>query len=178
METKHIKGLPVIDLADGVTQGTIERIYLNPTTKRVVGFGILADPDEPTPSSSLLVDTASVHTLGTDALTLTNTDAVRGTVTRDQLETLVEIDQLTKRQVVTETGIVLGQVVTIDLDPVSLEVERIELSPGFFKSNQWIPTEQIMRLGADVVVVAENVAKPMDEAMPPLPDQPAEMAAS
>lgn len=176
METKHIKGLRVIGLRDGVTLGTIERIYVDPATKHLIGFGLMADPTGPTPASSLLVDAADVHTLGADALTLTDTEAARGTKTSEQLATLVEVDELTKRQVMTEQGVVLGEVVTVDLDPQRLQLARIELSPGFFRSNQWLPADQITRLGTDVVVVAEEVAASTDATMPPVADPPAELA--
>ena len=42
--------------------------------------------------------------------------------------------ELTKRQVMTESGILLGQVAGIEVDPQTLQLARIEVSAGFFKS--------------------------------------------
>jgi len=177
MDAKHIKGMRVIGLADGANLGTIEQIYLDPTTKRVVGFGLAADSGGPDPAFSAIVDAADVRALGADALTLADTDAVRGTVTSSQLGALVEIDELTKRQVMMEGGTLLGEVAAVELDPPSLQLARIEVSPGFFKSNRWIPAEQITYLGADVVVVAEAVAASVDAAAMPSAGEPAGMTA-
>lgn len=164
MDSKHIKGLRVVGLADGANLGTIEQIYLDPATKRVVGFGLTADTGGPDPEFSAIVDATDVYALGADALTLTDSDAVRGSVTGSQLDALVEIDELTKRQVMTQGGALLGNVAAVELDPSSLMLARIEVSPGFFKSNRWIPADQITRLGGDVVVVAAVVVAAADEA--------------
>jgi sporulation protein YlmC with PRC-barrel domain len=169
MDTKRIKGLPVINLA-GVKLGTIAGIYLDPATKRVVGFGLQANPGLPGVASTGLIDADDVHALGADALTLSDTTALRGTATSAQFTALVEMDELAKRQVVMDGGILVGQVAAIELDPETLRLARIEVSPGFFKSNKSIPAEQVISLGVDAVMVAVAAGAAPEAATPTTDD--------
>jgi uncharacterized protein YrrD len=165
MDTKRIKGLQVITLA-GLKVGAVDQIFFDPTTKRVAGFVLQADSTLPD-GSPRLVDADDVHALGADALTLPDAAAVRGTAAGSQLTELVQMDDLAKRQVVTEGGTVLGQIAGIDLDPRTLQLARIEVSAGFFKSNKWIAADQVTRLGTDAIMVADDIAAP-DEMTPPV----------
>src|SRR5687767_8256055 len=118
MDTKRIKGLQVITLA-GVKAGTVDQIFFDPSTKRVAGFVLQAD-SAPPDALPRLVDAADVHALGADALTVPDVAAVRGPVTGVPFTTLLDLDELAKRQVVTEGGTRLGQVAAIELDPQTL----------------------------------------------------------
>ncbi|MEA2525994.1 MAG: hypothetical protein QOF73_3221 [Thermomicrobiales bacterium] len=156
MDTKRIKGLQVITLA-GVKVGAVDQIFFDPATKRVAGFVLQSDSTLPN-GSTRLVDAADVHALGADALTLPDAAS--------QLTELVQMDDLTKRQVVTEGGTLLRQIAAIELDPQTLQLARIEVSAGFFKSNKWIAAEQVTRLGSDAIMVADAMAAP--EVGPPV----------
>jgi uncharacterized protein YrrD len=152
----------------GVKAGTVDQIFFDPSTKRVAGFVLQADPALPD-ALPRLVDAAAVHALGADALTVPDVAAVREPATGLPFTTLVDLDELAKRQVVTEGGTLLGQVATVEIDPQTLQLARIEVSAGFFKSNRWIPAAQVTRVGADAIMVADAIAVPMDEAaMPPI----------
>ena len=176
MDTKRIKGLQVITLA-GVKAGTVDRIFFDPATKRVAGFVLQADPALPADASPRLIEADDVHGLGADALIVPDDGAIRDPQTGTPLATLVDMDALAKRQVVTEGGTRLGQVAAIELDPQTLRLARVEVSAGFFKSNAWIPVEQVIRVGADAVTVADAVAAPGETtAMPEA--EPAGLAAS
>jgi sporulation protein YlmC with PRC-barrel domain len=174
MDTKRIKGLQVITLA-GARVGAVDQIFFDPATKRVAGFVLQADPALPD-ASRRLVDVEDVHALGADALTLPDAAAVRGTATSARLGALVERDDLAKRQVVTEGGTLLGQVAAVEVDPQTLQLARIEVSAGFFKSNKWIEAEHVTRLGADAIMVADAIAAP--EASPPPMEAPGAAEAS
>ena len=158
MDTKRIKGLQVITLA-GVKVGAVDQIFFDPATKRVAGFVLKVDPERPDAAASI-VDVAAVHALGADALTLSADAALRGTSTGADLNALVSTDELTKRQVVTDSGVLLGQVAGVEFDPQTLQLARIEVSAGFFKSNTSIAADQVTSLGADAIIVAEAVAIP------------------
>jgi sporulation protein YlmC with PRC-barrel domain len=166
MDTKRIQGLQVITLA-GVKVGTVDQIFVDPTTKHVTGFGLLDNSILPDDAPLAFFDAADVHALGADALTLPDTTAVRGTVTAAHRDTLIDVANLTKCQVVTEGGTLVGQIAAVDLDPRTLQLTRIEVSPGFFKSNKWIEAEHVTRLGADAIMVVDAVAVP-EAAMPPM----------
>ena len=176
MDTKRIKGLQVITLA-GVKAGTVDQIYFDPATKHVAGFVLAADSATPAGATPRFLDVDDVHALGADALTLPDMTAVRAEATGVPLTSLTEVDDLTKRQVVTEGGTRLGQVAAIELDPQTLRLARIEVSPGFFSSNKWIPADQVTRIGADAIMVADAIAAPMDEAAMPMADESEGMTA-
>ena len=109
MDTKRIKGLQVITLA-GVKAGTVDQIFFDHATKHVAGFVLQADPARTTDASPRLVEADDVHALGADALIVPDDGAIRDPQTGTPLATLVDMDELAKRQVVTEGGTRLGQV--------------------------------------------------------------------
>ncbi len=159
MNTKQIKGLAVISIADGTKLGSINHLFVDPAGKRVVGFsvgsghGLLShEPDQ-----GLIVDAGDVHSLGPDALTLTDASAARGESTNTAYSGLVDADQLTKRKALTEGGTLVGQVASLEFDPVTYRLTGIEVSPGFFKSNRMIPIEQVTNIGEELVKVADEV---------------------
>ena len=177
MDTKRIKGLQVITLA-GVKAGTVDQIFFDPATKRVAGFVLQADSARPADVSPRLVEADDVHALGADALVVPDDGAIRDPQTGTPLATLVDMDELATRQVVTEGGTRLGQVAAIELDPQTLQLARVEVSPGFFTSNRWIPATQVIRFGADAVTVADAIAAPAETTATPVAAEPAGLAAS
>ena len=174
MNTKRIKGLQVITLA-GVKAGAVDQIFFDPATRRVAGFVLQAEPGLPGDASPRVIEADDVHALGADALTVPDDAVSRDPEPGTPLATLVEMDELAKRQVVTEAGAVLGQVAAIELDPVTLQLARIEVSAGFFKSNTWIPAAQVTSFGTDAIMVADTVAAPGETTGMPA-TEPAAMA--
>ncbi|MDP9474041.1 MAG: PRC-barrel domain-containing protein [Chloroflexota bacterium] len=159
MNSKHVKGLSVISIADGRRLGSVNHIFVDPVQKQVVGFSVSAghgllssDPDQ-----GLVVDAKDVHSLGPDALTLTDTSAARGDATNTTYGGLLDAEQLTKRKVLTEGGTMVGQIASLEFDPVTYRITGIEASPGFFKSNRMIPVEQVTNIGEELVVVSDAV---------------------
>ena len=162
MNSKQVKGLAVISISDGKKLGSVNHLFIDAAQKQVVGFsvsgshGLLsADPDQ-----GMIVDAKDVHSLGPDALTLTDTSAARGEATNTAYGGLIDADQLTKRKVMTEGGTLVGQVASLEFDPSSYRLTGIEASPGFFKSNRMIPIEQVTNIGEELVMVADAVCAP------------------
>ncbi len=160
MNTKHLKGLAVISIADGEKLGTVEGIYLDPTAKRIVGFAVKHGGGLFAAGEHELIDIDDVHALGQDALTLADKGAVRGDQTRARLDQIVELDDLLKRKAVTEGGTFVGQVAGVEVDETSFRIEDLEVSQGFFKTNKLVPVGQIVSIGHDLIVVADAVCAP------------------
>ena len=161
MNTKRLKGLAVVSIADGRKLGTVHEVYVEPATRQVVSFGLRQASGLLHAASGppLVVDTGNVHALGSDALTVANVSALREAAGGGH-PSVVSGEDLTKRKVVTEGGTYVGQVVSVELEPATFRLTAIEVSPGFFRSNKLIPDEQITSLGADVVVVSDVVCAP------------------
>lgn len=164
MDIKHIVGLPVVTLG-GVRVGTVDQIFVNSTTKRIVDFVLQADVDRPGVAARI-VNVDDVHALGEDALTIANPTAARDAATDARLSGLVRLDDMAKRQVMTEGGTLLGHLVTVEVDPTTLHLTRVETSPGVLRGKIWIAADQVIRLGADAIMVADAIVDPPQAAIP------------
>jgi len=155
MNSKQLKGLKVIDLVDCTALGTVDHAMFDPTAQKVVGFSVVGGQVGGLAEDGLMVAAASVHALGPDALTLDNAvlahqawvDAVYGP--------LEPLDALAKRKLVTEGGTNVGEVVSVEFDPQTFAMTGVEVSPGFFKANTHLAGSHVLRVGPDVVVVAD-----------------------
>lgn len=170
VNSKHLHGLAVISIADGEKVGTIDRVFVDMSAKRIAGFSIAQ-------SSGMLhlqpggdaefVDADDVHALGPDAMTLSDRNAVRGDSVGARLDSLIELGDLLRHKVVTDGGTSLGQVASLEFEPTTFAVDSLEVSPGFFQSNIQVPAEQVLNVGSELVVVEESVIGPAaDETTP------------
>ena len=176
MNSKDITGIAVISIAEGKKLGTVERVYLDPDSQRVVGFavgsggGLLSTQ----PGAGLMVDVTEVHSLGPDALTLDEATAARGAEVTAAAASLLPLDDLTKRKVVTEGGTYVGQVASLEFDERSFRLTEVEVSPGFFRGNVRVPAEHLISIGQDVLVVGDAVCAAPDPSTIPSSTTPAE----
>ena len=162
MNHKQIAGLAVISIADGAKVGTIDQVYVDPDAKRIVGFAIKPEGARLSADAPNLIDVDDIHALGHDAVTLNSTNAVRGDRTRAAMAALMDVDELTKRKVMTEGGTLVGQVAGVEFDERSFGLTQIEVSPGYFKSNKHVATNQIVNVG-EMVIVVDAVCTPEGE---------------
>ena len=160
MNSTRLKGLAVIDLATGTTLGTVEHAFLDPAAMRVVGFSIAGGRRGTAGDAGPTVAAAAVHALGPDALTLDDATAARAAwvdAAAGSFGAFVPLDEVAKRRVVTEGGTDVGEVASLEFDERTFEITRVEVSPGFFKGNKHLPVDQVVRIGPDLVVVADGV---------------------
>lgn len=163
MNSKQLKGLAVISIADGEKLGTVDRVMVDPSAHKIVGFtvrhgggGII-----PTPMDSAdedLIDVDDIHALGKDAITLDDKGKVRGDNTRAQMDKLIDLDELGKLKVVTEGGTYVGGLAGAEIDERSFGFKGVEVSPGFFQSNRHVPMSQVVNIGHELIVVSDAVA--------------------
>ena len=157
MNSKQIKGISVISIADGERLGSVDNVYFDPATMQVVGFAIRAHGGLLGSGTGTIVDVTSVRSLGPDVMTIPDKAAAGGATTSAEYGHLVLLDRLVKRRVVTEGGVFVGQVASLDFDDKTFNLTQIEVSPGFFKTNRSVPVGQVISIGHDVVVVADAV---------------------
>jgi len=163
MNSKQLKGLAVISIADGEKLGSIDRVLVDPVAAKVVGFsvrqgggGILSSPVET--DAEQMVDVDDIHALGKDAITLQDKGSVRGDQTSTRLQSLLDLDQMAKLKVITEGGTYVGEMVSAEINERSYGLTELEVSPGFFKSNRHVPIAQVVNIGHDLIVVKDVVA--------------------
>ena len=157
MNSKQIKGISVISIVDGERLGSVDNVYFDPATMQVVGFAIRAHGGLLGSGTGTIVDVTSVRSLGPDVMTIPDKAAAGGATTSAEYGHLVLLDRLVKRRVVTEGGVFVGQVASLDFDDKAFKLTQIEVSPGFFNTNRSVPVGQVISIGHDVVVVADAV---------------------
>lgn len=153
MNSKQLKGLPVVSIAEGIKLGTLVRAYLDPSAKRVVGFAYDAGNGLTEPDSEPKLDTGDAESLGPDVLTVRTRSAVRGEEVNRRFGELVDLGALHNRAVLTEGGASVGSVGSIDFDERTIAVTQMEVTPGHFRRPATVLAGQIRTIGPDFVVL-------------------------
>ena len=158
MATRLAKGTSVVSLADGANLGSVDRVFLDPERRAIVGFtfhsgGFFGG------KTTYMVDVTDIHAIGPDAVTLRDASSVRGEVAiQTRCEGLIDLDALLKRQVMTEGGHLVGQVTAIEFEQDSYDLQRIEVTPSAPQPAETIAATRIAHIGSDLIVVADPPA--------------------
>ncbi|HEV2109342.1 MAG TPA: PRC-barrel domain-containing protein [Thermomicrobiales bacterium] len=169
MSTKLVKGTSVVSLADGTELGAVEHVYLDPERKRVVAFSFKSGGGLFGGKSVNLVDVTDVHAIGPDAVTITGASAVSCEMAvGDKCNGLVELDELLKRKVMTDTGEEVGQMAAIHFEQGSYRLSGIDVTSGHLRQNrESISADRIARIGDDLVLIsAESTSVESNRARP------------
>ena len=154
MDNRQARGLAVLSAADGRRVGTVEGIFLDPDAKRVAGFSISGGERGRMPGSRRTIDSAEVRELGSGGLTIDDATAHGARVNSAYLS-LVPLEDLAKRTVVTEGGAYVGRVVTVAFDERTFRLTQVEVCPGFLRGHRLVPADRLVRIGRDLLVVAD-----------------------
>lgn len=157
MKSTAIKGLPAINVLSGSKVGDVNRAWLDPKERRVVGFSIDAAGGFLQPERSLMADTLEIQALGDAALTLLN-DAPQGAETSSRYDDLIDLNALHGREVFTDSGQFLGHVASSTFDPHTFTLLDVEVSHGSFSRDHAVPVAQVVTIGPEVIVVLGAVA--------------------
>ena len=160
MHSKQIKGLPVVAADDGSSLGAVERAYLDPVARRVIGFAIGTGAHLFGRESSRIVDTGEVAAFGPDALTLPDATGAKGAETIARYGDLIDLDDLNGRPVYTEGGTLVGGVGGATIDDRTFALNEFEAAPGLFKHSTPIAADLLITIGPDVIVVRDAVSSP------------------
>lgn len=173
MKSQHVNGISVVSIGTGERIGSISELLLDLDAKRVAAFvlggssgmtgGVLSSSETPPPQ---YVPADQVHAIGPDAMTVQDGSVVQET---GPVDDIIPLSELTKRKVVTEGGTYVGQIASVEIDENSMKLTHLEVSPGFFKSNQMVDTGQIITVGPEMLIVdnavCEDPAPAHDQAM-------------
>lgn len=157
MNSKEVRGLTVIDLADGTQIGTVDQVFLDLAAKQVVGFSVTdgVGPFGGSRDNAPTVAASAVRSLGPDALTLDDVTTAHAAWVDATFGAVVPLDDVVGRRVVTEGGVDVGDVVSLGFDEQTFAVTEVEVSPGFLKTHTSVPLDRLVRIGPDVLVVAD-----------------------
>ena len=169
MTTRLVKGTPVISLADGATLGTIDHVYFDPDRLAVVGFtfhkgGLFGG------GTSGLVDITDVHAFGPDAVTITDVSVVHSDLAVDTRRgNLLDLEELLKRTVMTDSGTRLGHVGAIQFGDASHRLTALDVVAAGSGEHGRIEADAIQAIGDELIIVADPstvTVKAADEALP------------
>ena len=155
MTTRLVKGTPVISLADGSTLGAIDHVYFDPDRLAVVGFtfhkgGLFGG------GTSGLVEIADVHAFGPDAVTITDVSVVHSDLAVGARRgDLLELEELLKRTVMTESGTCLGHVGAIQFGDASHRLTALDVVAAGSSEHGRIGADEIQAIGDEMIIVAD-----------------------
>ena len=167
MTMRLVKGTPVISLADGSTLGAIDHVYFDPERLAVVGFtfhkgGLFGG------GTSGLVDVTDVHAFGPDAVTITDVSVVHSDLAVDTKRgNLLDLEELLKRPVMTDSGTRLGHVGAIEFGDASHRLTALDVVAGGSGEHGRIAANEIQTIGDELIIVADpSAVTAVDEALP------------
>jgi uncharacterized protein YrrD len=157
MNSKHVSGITIVSIQGGQRLGQVVDLLLDPSGRSIAAFvvqtgggGILAIA---APETSWL-PAENVRAVGPDAVTVDDAACLREFA--PDVDTL-SLSDLFKRTVVTESGVAVGPIASIEFDERRMSITAMEISTGFFKSNRFISTEHLITLGPEFAVVSDIV---------------------
>lgn len=160
MNSKHLNGLQVLNVDGGAKLGTVSRAYVDREAKRIAGFAYSAGGGFMRVESEPKLDTSEVRSLGPDALMIEHDLGDSGASVSERYHTLLVLDEMHNRPILTENGTAVGKIASIDFDNHSYELAQIEISPGYFKTHSTVPIDQVITVGPDYVIVDDAVCAP------------------
>ena len=154
--TKELSGLAIIDVRDGKKLGTVGETVISPDHGRLLGFVIkspgLLHQDE----SSIEIE--DVRSIGADAVTVEGDEIVH------RIDAMPEPFQqarsgdrtLIGRKIVTQGGSLVGKVADLVISEDERRATGMILESGMFESGDALPTDRIVSVGPDVVIVTDE----------------------
>ena len=156
MKSTELKGLAVVSIGSGEKLGTISEIQLDSKAEKVKAFDVETSAGgmlSGQPSSMKQVSAQEVHAIGPDAMTVQDASALKEPSAGEMLAVSAIMDE----KVVTEGGTFVGKVASADIDEKSMSVTALEVSAGFFKSNQMVAKADFVTIGDELIIVNDSV---------------------
>jgi uncharacterized protein YrrD len=167
MNSKELKGIPVLSIADGEKLGTVSRAYVDAAQRRIFGFAYTAGGGFLQTESEPKLDLAEVHSLGPDALMLDHKGGETGASVSQRYSELLVLDEIASLPLLSEGGIALGKLASIEFDATTYELTGLDVSHGAFSANKRIGIDRVTAIGRDYVIVADVVSRSDEARIPP-----------
>lgn len=163
---EQVKGLKVVTINEGKEIGKVDDLFVDPDVRQVrwlrIHTGGLFGNRE-------WVLTESVHSIGSNAFMINAESDIRTSADVPAAEELAKSNRrLIGAKVMTENGKDLGKVEDYEFDEHSFAVTRLVIPPHMgMEAGHFIevPSDKIVTIGTDVVIVAADVEKQVGEAI-------------
>jgi sporulation protein YlmC with PRC-barrel domain len=163
-----LRGRAVVDIDAAEKLGNIDKVILDPDTRRVAGFVLSRGSSFLNKGSDVVLPAGAVHAVGPDAVTVRQATAIGTDVSA--FDTLPRVSDLVRRKVVSETGRLLGHVADVLVDEADGRIIGYALTePGAGtwedllgsgpKSRQptlLLKAEAHLRAGRDLIVAPDD----------------------
>ena len=178
MNSKELKGIPVLSIDGGENLGSVSRAYVDAKQKLIVGFAYSASGGFMQAESEPKLDAEEVHTLGPDALMLDHKGGETGASISQRYSELLVLDEIAGLPVLTENGTSAGQMASVEFDQHSYQLTGMDISHGRFKGHQRASIDQVVTIGRDYVIVRNAILEPGEPASTPVELPPLKPPAS
>jgi len=157
---RQLIGLPLINIKDGKTLGQIKRIVVDPHSKCVNGF-IVATGKLLKENKAITLD--NIYSIGDDAVTTRDETAL---LKVGQIPAIKEHHKnnitIKGKTILSERGNLIGTVSEYSINTESGTIEALIATGKPIKRSQrhslTIPSDHVLTIGQDAVIVAETVA--------------------
>jgi sporulation protein YlmC with PRC-barrel domain len=152
MKGDDFKKLAVISLDNGAKLGYVDDLLFDTTQLRVAAFCLSTE------GQHAVIPRDAVQSVGADAVTVANGQAVRSLSAEAALSALPGLEHMRALKVVNERGDLVGKLSDLDIDPASGKVLDVRTHEGGLLGiggkSATIPAGEIRSVGDEVMVVA------------------------
>ena len=158
MRSKRLPGLPVLCISDGNQLGKVRQPVVDPKGRRVVALLVAC----PGIRARKLLPMATVHSLGSHAVTVRDADELRPPQEFEEMGRLLKEDRVKVlgSPVVTARGTLVGTIADYDIGEDGT-IEQVLVTQSLWKALSGtelrVPGEMLMALGKDAAIVADDV---------------------
>ncbi|MGZ3677481.1 MAG: PRC-barrel domain-containing protein [Ktedonobacterales bacterium] len=124
MNAKELKGYSVVSLKEGNQVGAVDDVLFDGQFRTVLGFRLEHVEHYATP----VVVRSHVAAIGHDAITVSSLDDIMDLAQHPELQTAVDLDQITGTKVVSDKGEELGTIDDVELDDAAQTARAYLLS--------------------------------------------------
>ena len=152
--SRKFLSLPIISLQEGQQIGFVKSLILDAGTKSLAA--IIVDP-KGFFKDQRIIPYSKVISVGDDAITIDKESHVEKSSNLPELLELVkEKLSVIGTKIITESGKILGTADEYYIDPETGKITQIEISAGkldgLLSGKAWMPAENVVTLGHDVIV--------------------------
>ena len=150
--------LSVISIEEGVRCGKVVDLLVD--FKKFVVFGIIVKGGWNKDAEVVMFK--DIESIGPDVIMVPNSKAIKPAAkAAEAMRAIKEHVDITKLQVITKGGHVMGKVQTFEFSPATGKIQQFELAGSVLKSifegKNVIPVNRVISVGVDAMIVAEKV---------------------